>query len=109
MWSGDLRETMQFGGRDRNALAPLSQLNRMPSIGRVKLLLTLLSTSKEYGILIVEVGINGVTPDRVWLSGNARALCRGASNGINVYGAKIVDELETSCEDVCLPLVFMRC
>lgn len=58
---------MQFVGRDRNVLAPLSQLKRMPSIGRVKLLPTLLFMSNEYAILIVGIGTNGVTPERITL------------------------------------------
>lgn len=44
-----------------------------------------------------------------WLCRNAGALGRSASNGIHVYGAKIVGNLDLSYEDVRLPLVFMRC
>jgi hypothetical protein len=44
-----------------------------------------------------------------WLCRNAEEFGRRASNGITVYGAKIVDDLDLSYEDVRLPLVFIRC
>jgi hypothetical protein len=44
-----------------------------------------------------------------WLCRNAETFGRTASSGIAVSGAKIVDDLDLSYEDVRLPLVFMRC
>jgi hypothetical protein len=44
-----------------------------------------------------------------WLCRNAGTFGRMASSGITVVGAKIVDDLNLSYEDVRLPLVFMQC
>lgn len=44
-----------------------------------------------------------------WLCRNAATFGRTASSGIAVVGAKIVNDLDLSYEDVRLPLVFMRC
>jgi len=44
-----------------------------------------------------------------WLCKNAASYGRSASDGIHVYGAKIIGELDLSHADIHLPLTFKRC